>query len=257
MRSSLLVLWTSLASAVLADITFVTPAPGSTIPVGAVSMEWKDSGEAPALADLTTYEVFLCAGGNTDGTFIDLVPLVKAGQFSMGNIAQGVVSATVGGPEKNAYFIKIISTSPKGTVTNYSGRFTLSGMTGTFPANVVTALSTLGSTTAGPARKNAMAAANPGATGDFAVPFGQQTGLTRYAPMQSLPPTQITAKDKPPLYPTSNVIIATAFLPPASPSIMTTVTQSKSYTITMIENPAPPGPGVNEDMQKFLNRWKD
>lgn len=55
-----------IAPAIFADVNFVTPAPGASIPGGGktISVSWVDSGEDPPLASLTTYTLFLCAGGN-------------------------------------------------------------------------------------------------------------------------------------------------------------------------------------------------
>lgn len=44
---------------------FTVPAAGASVPGGtAFSVTWKDSGDAPALADLTTYTLFLFSGSN-------------------------------------------------------------------------------------------------------------------------------------------------------------------------------------------------
>lgn len=58
---------------VSADVKFVTvngvDVAGATIPGGgAIIVTFADSGAAPSIAELTTYQLFLCAGGNTDGT---------------------------------------------------------------------------------------------------------------------------------------------------------------------------------------------
>lgn len=55
-----------IAPVVFADVKFVTPATGASIPGGGktISVSWADSGEDPPLASLTTYTLFLCAGGN-------------------------------------------------------------------------------------------------------------------------------------------------------------------------------------------------
>lgn len=100
----------------------------------------------------------------------------------------------------------------------------------------------LGGAVTGPAWNLAAggAAAAPAAgTGDpdqglFAIPYPEQTGLTKYAPMQSAPPTKITAKDYTPLYPTSAYTIATTWLPPAS--IVTTITMQPTYSFSSMEN---------------------
>lgn len=61
-----------LSSTILADVEFVTPAPGASLPGGGktISVSWKDSGEEPRLASLITYTLFLCAGGNEVGSYV-------------------------------------------------------------------------------------------------------------------------------------------------------------------------------------------
>ena len=91
-------------------------------------------------------------------------------------------------------FLKVQSVAAAGgTVINYSDRFTLSGMTGAFPPDVVAANAAVKGT-AGPPTVNQVAGANAPAagTGEFAVPYTLQTGPTKFAPMQPVPPTKIT-----------------------------------------------------------------
>jgi hypothetical protein len=123
-----------------------------------------------------------------------------------------------------------------GELITYSDRFSYSGMTGTWDAATKKALGTIDGTTGPKAEDNTVAAAKPGKpaaaapeAGDFDVEYTMQTGPTRYAPMQPVPPTKITAKNTKPLYPTSSVKIATTFLPP--PDIQTTITQSQTYSV--------------------------
>jgi hypothetical protein len=134
-------------------------------------------------------------------------------------------------------FFMIKSTAAKGgTVTNFSPRFSLSGMTGKFPPEVIKGMDGVTGTD-GPARLDETsdgAAANP-ADGDYGVEYTMQTGPTRYAPMQPIPPTKITKKEAKPLHPTSAFTIATTFLPP--PKIhQTTITQSQTYSVKSREN---------------------
>lgn len=133
-----------------------------------------------------------------------------------------------------ASFLKIISVaSTGGTVTNYSPRFTISGMTGAFPPDVVTALGKLKSTdTTGPDTQKALAGAAAPAPGegDFDVPYTMQTGMVRFAPMQPIPPTKITKKNAEPQHPTSGYTVATTFLP--IPQIQTTITQSQTFSVS-------------------------
>ena len=136
-------------------------------------------------------------------------------------------------------FLKIISTATGGTVVNYSDRFSLSGMTGTFPPAVETGAKGV-TGTGGPATENTIdtnAAAAPAAGqagGPYTVTYTAQTGLTKYAPMQGKPGTKITAKNPVPQYPTSAVQLAKTFLP--TPSQVTTMTVSATYSVSSKEN---------------------
>ncbi len=134
----------------------------------------------------------------------------------------------------------MISAGAGGTVTNYSNRFSMSGMTGTFPAAVTTGLSGL-SGTDGPATENNFAAAGAGAAGaggavasGASVTYTLQTGAIRYAPMQGKPGTTITAKSASPQYPTSSVNIAKTWLP--TPKAATTQTVSATYSTSSHAN---------------------
>lgn len=136
-------------------------------------------------------------------------------------------------------FIKMLSTATAGgTVINYSDRFSLSGMTGIFPPALLTDLKSV-SDTKGPAAQNQVAGAGADAAagaGDplYKVPYTMQTGAVRYAPMQPLPPSKITADKMSRLHPTSAFSIATAYL--KAPTVSTTMTQSITYAVTSREN---------------------
>lgn len=135
-------------------------------------------------------------------------------------------------------FLKMISAATGGTVINYSDRFSLSGMTGTFPPNVQKGVEGITGTDGPPAENNVAANANAapaaGAGGPYAVTYTAQTGLTKYAPMQGKPGTKITAKSPTPRYPTSSVRFALTFLP--TPSQVTTITLSATYSTSSMEN---------------------
>lgn len=130
-----------------------------------------------------------------------------------------------------------------GTITNYSDRFTVTGMTGVTPDTYAKAAAGVDGTD-GPETENNLAnnaaqvGAGAAATGagaaEYTVPYALQTGLTKYAPMQSVPPTKITLKGYTPLYPTSAYKIATAPLPVGT--IATTITQSQTFSVKIQEN---------------------
>lgn len=128
----------------------------------------------------------------------------------------------------------IATAAAGGTVTNFSNRFTLTGMVGTFPAAVLESNKAIAGT-AGPPTVKALAgqpaAGGAGAVdqGAWGTPYDEQVGPTRYAPMQPVPPTKITATNTEPLWPTSSVPIATTFLPVLGTAIVTTQTQPQTF----------------------------
>ena len=228
--------FTLLLPLVFADVKFSKPPAGSTIiGGGAISIAWGDSGAAPSLADLTSYQLFLVAGGQDDPSQMVVGTPISSTFAESGNQAEMTVPIAAGGKTTNAYFIKMVSVDATGgQVINYSSRFTLSGMTGAFPQNVLTGMESV-TGNAGPPTKNQVGAANPVAgAAEFALPWSMQTGLTKYASMQPYPPTKIVAKTKTPLFPTSPYTIATAFMPHAT--IETTVTQPVTWTFSQEEN---------------------
>lgn len=125
-----------------------------------------------------------------------------------------------------------------GTIWNYSSRFTLTGMTGSFSAAVAAdVLAVTG--TDGPAVVNDVTGSGTTATagtgvGPWATPYNLQVGLTKYAPMAPVPGTAITATNTSPLWPTSSVVLASTFLPVASQ--VTTLTQSQTYSVASHAN---------------------
>lgn len=255
----------ALLGLVSADVQFTSPAAGAKLTGGGtISIEWKDSGDEPKISELLTYQIFLCAGGNTDAEYDQLVELTQsattANTFAVtGNKFTGTVGATIGGTGTNAYFLKMMSVAQAGGIVfNFSPRFTLSGMTGTFSAKVQAALKDVTGTDGPPTVNNVNdpnnAPADP-AKGDFGVDYTMQTGATRYAPMQPVPPTSITKQKQTPLYPTSSVNIAKSFLP--RPKQQTTVTQSQTFSVSSMENTVAAAAQPSDDMAKFLNRWKD
>jgi hypothetical protein len=54
----------------LADVEFTSPDGGQSISGLSIDIKWKDSGDDPPLSDLSTYQMFLCAGGNEEGSYV-------------------------------------------------------------------------------------------------------------------------------------------------------------------------------------------
>ena len=139
--------------------------------------------------------------------------------------------------------------SSGGTVTSYSSRFTLSGMTGAFPAAIQSALSSIAGTT-GPPRSRDPARGRGGSAVSAAqamdVAPALQGGPTVYESMQPLPPTSITRTSRSAQYPTSPYWLATTFLPPNS-DVSRTVVQSGTWSFAQRENPV--GLGLERDVR--------
>ncbi|GAB7339911.1 hypothetical protein MBLNU457_6437t1 [Dothideomycetes sp. NU457] len=259
-------LLTSLASVALADVAFVSPAPGASLPAGPITITFKDSGVAPAISTLQSYQLFLMAGGNSAANSIQLSALVPSGTFAS-LTTTGTITPGLGGTGENAYYLKMVSVASQGgTIINYSNRFTLTGMTGTFPPNVVQGIAAIAGSTAGPptvnnvannaapAAGNTPAAAAP-AGDEYLIPYQSQTGLTKYAPMQPVPGTKITATAFTPLHPTSAFTIATTYM--GTPIVATTITASQTFSVSSMENTVAAASAPTGDMAKFLRRWVD
>lgn len=287
MRLNLRTLLLAALSAPLAyaDVQFSSPGAGVTIPAGSLTVTWAESNTAPAISSLSSYTLVLVVGGNDDSTALPLDTLVANGAFSSGNSVTVTIAAGLAGNTVNGFYLKMTSTATAGgTVINYSNRFTMSGMTGVTAATYANAVPA--SDTDVPARQNSVGTAATGAAaaqgGDlFTIPYNLQTGLIKYAPMQPVPPTKITANAYTPLYPTSAYTIATSYM--ALPSITLTVTQTQTYSVSSIENTAaavaqptadgsdnaggvdkrdthPLAAGAEKhkrDFANFLGRWKD
>jgi hypothetical protein len=134
----------------------------------------------------------------------------------------------------------MVATGTDGAATIYSSRFSYSGMKGKFSDAVIADLKKV-TGTAGPPNVLPADDAAAGASGVapdaslFDVDYTMQTGATRYAPMQPVPGTKVTAKGAKPQYPTSSVPIASGWLP--IPSIQTTLTQSATHSVESRPNP--------------------
>ena len=67
----LFLLVAAVAPYAFADVEFTSPDAGSTATGGSVlSVEWEDSGSQPPISDLTSYQLFLCAGGNDAASIV-------------------------------------------------------------------------------------------------------------------------------------------------------------------------------------------
>ena len=67
----LLALLAAVAPYAFADVEFTSPSAGASAVGGQLlQIAWKESGTAPPITDLQSYQLFLCAGGNDAGSFV-------------------------------------------------------------------------------------------------------------------------------------------------------------------------------------------
>lgn len=190
-----------------------------------------------------------------------LLTFTSTGDFSTSTYSADITDLTIGGNTENAYFLRTIGVAPGGVVYNFSPRFTLSSMTGTFSTAIQTALSSV-SGTSGPDTVNAIVAAGSAAAapaaGSFSIAYTMQTGPIRYAPMAKVAPSKITAKGNARAYPTSDYSVWLRSGMPA-PDASQTVTDAFTFSTNSVEPTiaVQSMPTGDSDMQKFLNRWKD
>ncbi|KAJ5143115.1 uncharacterized protein N7515_001902 [Penicillium bovifimosum] len=89
------------------------------------------------------------------------------------------------------------------------------------------------------------------------VPYGEQTGSIKYAPMPKSAGTTVATRSATPQYPPFPFSIATTYL--GAPTVLYTESLYATWTANTIENTATPAPAPTLDkrMQKWLDRWQD
>ncbi|RAL06234.1 putative beta-1,6-glucan biosynthesis protein (Knh1) [Aspergillus ibericus CBS 121593] len=249
----------SFLSTAFADVEFINPTTGTVIRAGdVITVHWRDSGALPRMTELVQYDLYLCAGGDTPESYEDVALLAKNAAFSRGNSVSLRIDPDVGGNDENAYFLRMVASGPEASVVNYSDRFTLTNMTGSFSPLIIhgihSALHSPGSSANEgeeheELRKRQM-------VGSYTIPYPLQTGPTRYAPMAKKPGSTIPAGSPTPQFSASPYTIATTYLPAAT--VQVTLSASETYSVVSIENTASPAPRSQDmQMKRFLERWKD
>ncbi len=98
--TSALVILAASVPLVFADPEFTFPTAGVSVAAGVdITITWQDTGNAPAIADLVSYQIFLFSGANSNP---QQLYQVATGAFTSGNTATGNIPVGIGGSGTNA-----------------------------------------------------------------------------------------------------------------------------------------------------------
>ncbi|KAJ5888803.1 hypothetical protein N7495_008844 [Penicillium taxi] len=242
----------------------------------------------------TRYDFWLCAGDETTGEYEPLEKVIEYGIYAPGDWVSFRVDQGVGGNGLNAYFLKIVPSTKDNSLSGFTSHFTLTNMKGSFSSKVVDAIqsmqpSALTWSRAGDSNLieaervphcndstlniedpiEPFKSPTPTIANDIEhelrkrldphiVPYGEQTGLTRYAPAPKRAGTTIPPANKTPTpqFPPFPFTIATTYLP--APTVQYTDNAASTWTDLSIENTAAPAaaPTLNKRMQDWMERVK-
>lgn len=218
---------------VKADVSMVKPQTGATYKVSGSSVDidvmWEDDGNSPTLDEVSTYSFTLCSGPNSNIEAIKtLATRIKASDISDYTYTLTIPETL---SENGIYYVQVLAKGTFGYTIHYSGRFTLSGMSGTIVASSAGAIST-------PPAPQYMITQGTNAkptinTAWFTIPYTEQTGISRFAPMQSQPKSSVDLSKYTTWtrrFPTSAVTYYSTFRKTMDCS--TTITPGWSYTLT-------------------------
>ncbi|KAK2730822.1 hypothetical protein FQN55_005425 [Onygenales sp. PD_40] len=195
------------STATAAAVEFTTPSAGAIIKGGGspLDVEWRHLGNNSNVPESVRFDIYLCAGGDDEDSYTQLAPIVK-----------------------DRSFLQMIINWSHGAELIHSPRFSLSSMTGSFPEKLAKGLQGVSGTASPPTANNDIGKRQA------ALPYEDQKGPTRYAPVPMQPPTKISLKTAAPLHPKSAFNIAQSFLP--RPTIKTTISVMGTFVTTSIEN---------------------
>lgn len=231
------------------DAVVVSPSKGEAFsPAGdvvTIPIKIVDNGKYPSMVDFTSFTILLCTGPNDNIRCFYTI----SQEAHLSNFVQSVEGAStfytydasfksslVGSGQFYIQFVARIG-SDQYTI-HYSPRFYLVGMVG-----ATTTYTYIGTAQPGPQF-------DLKATGtefqcplensrSFTIPYTEQTGPCRYAPMQMQPGTKVTATRWTRKYPTSAVTFYTTNKP-GPPDKSSTITPGWSYSVTSAVNWASP-----------------
>lgn len=196
-----------------------------------IDVSWKDDDDSDSdtsLSNVQWYSIVLCTGSNSEIHPVYTVPNKVSAKKTSDTIEIDNDKLPNG-----IYFVQVYADFSQGHTIHYSSRFKVTGMKGeastlTFKSN---ALTISGDSPGDQIDVDAGGSIN---SASFTVPYTEQTGKTRYAPMQTQPGTKITATAYSRRQATSAYTPYKSLSP--SPNVRSTITPGWSYSVTSKTN---------------------
>lgn len=235
-----LVLLVAVLELVAADVSLSKPLVSQNYTVSdgyaTVELDWIESNAVPLLNQITKYVFTICTGPN--GKIDGLKTLATVAASDLESYSYNAkIPSTVG--TDGSYYIQVYAQAgTKGYTIHYSNRFYLTGMTGTkepsggedlLPPSAQTQYST----------GTASVLSGTALSASFKLQYTDQTGITRYAPMQMQPGSKVTKSTWSRQFVTSSISSYYSTIQP-SPQQSSTITPGWSYTISSAVNYASP-----------------
>lgn len=231
--------WSFFMSLVKADVQVILPMSGRQFQVSGssvpITVGWLDDQDFPLLdKNVKSYTISLCSGPNSKIESIKtLASKISPDDLTLDGIIYKydiLIDSDIA--SSGVFFIQVFATGSFGYTIHYSHRFSISGLTGSIIA------SSAGAVTTPPSAQYSI---NTGTStvasinsASFTIPYPRQSGISKFAPMQTQPGTSVTNPTEAWTYryPTSAVTYYSTFVPASDRDCTTTLTAGWSYVIT-------------------------
>lgn len=231
-----------LTNVAFGDVQVVSPKEGATFSASggtaSIELQWMDNGAYPPIDKISYYTFTLETGPNLE---IQAVGTIKK-EVSPDDVTSSSdvysytveIDADMAGPGQ--FYIQVYAfVDSQGYTINYSPRFTLTSMSGASTYTYTGTAPPVGQTDIQTTTTTAAASID---TRSFTISYTDQTGISRFAPMQLQPATQITATSWTRRFQTSAVTYYSTYR--SSLDQQTTITPGWSYTLSSGMNLATP-----------------
>lgn len=229
-------LWTFalLFALIWADVSVSNPGTDQTYDASdgstTVTVKWiNDGNDDLPLSKVTKYSIVLCTGPNTNIQPVKTYTTL----LSKSALTYDVKIEDTYGPN-GYYFVQVYAQYSDGYSIHYTNRFELTGMSGS--AGSFTFAASMFSISTGDKASPQTDITSEGSinSASFSVTYTLQTGLTRYAPMQTQPGSKVTHTMYSTRLATSAYTPYTSVSP--SPNVHSTITPGWSYSVTSLIN---------------------